>query len=338
MKRLGPTASSFHDQFDAGILDFGHAAAELLKLLHDVLDPVGLDVHLFVSRPKQVDAAREKSIRKGYDDPATEMTDLVGGRVITYYADEVDRVVEALKGALDIDVTRTEDKRISLDLSEFGYRSVHIIAKARGGQLVRYPSLTDCWTEIQVRGILEHGWAEIEHEVVYKSGISFPDSIKRRFFALAATLELVDEAFISLRNSERQLAVEYRRAFEAGVDGTARLDAVRLAAFLEAKFPTSPGWRDGVAAKGVPRRLAARLMQALNLAGISTADDLARLIAEPGHGAAVAKFARAEGISEAEVSHSAILLLVLGRLDGTLVAECLPQFWLDPSLRAALVA
>jgi ppGpp synthetase/RelA/SpoT-type nucleotidyltranferase len=52
------------------------------------------------------------------------------------------------------------------------------------------------WFEIQVRSILEHAWAEIEHEVVYKSGMEFPGQFKRRFAAIAGLLEMIDKDFL----------------------------------------------------------------------------------------------------------------------------------------------
>ena len=56
--------------------------------------------------------------------------------------------------------------------------------------------------EIQVRTILQHAWAEIEHDVVYKSLGEIPFRVRRRFACLAGLLEIADREFESLRQDE----------------------------------------------------------------------------------------------------------------------------------------
>jgi hypothetical protein len=106
---------------------------------------------------------------------------------------------------------RAAAKRVELGLHDFGYRSVHLIAKLKQGQVLsgQYQPLRDNWFEIQIRSILEHAWAEIEHEVVYKSGVDFPDEVKRRFARLAGSLELLDNEFLALREARESLIERY---------------------------------------------------------------------------------------------------------------------------------
>jgi len=56
--------------------------------------------------------------------------------------------------------------------------------------------------EIQVRTILQHAWAEIEHDLVYKSPADIPFRVRRRFASLAGLLEIADREFESLRQDE----------------------------------------------------------------------------------------------------------------------------------------
>jgi ppGpp synthetase/RelA/SpoT-type nucleotidyltranferase len=103
------------------------------------------------------------------------MSDQLGARVICYYDEDVDKIADALRAGLEVDESRSVDKRTDLRSREFGYKSVHLVARitpsdARNPQ---YVLLRGQCFEIQVRSILEHTWAEIEHEIRYKSGIKF---------------------------------------------------------------------------------------------------------------------------------------------------------------------
>jgi len=54
--------------------------------------------------------------------------------------------------------------------------------------------------EIQIRSILQHGWAEIEHDLGYKTNISLPNHLRRRLSLLSGLLELADSAFLTIRD------------------------------------------------------------------------------------------------------------------------------------------
>jgi len=186
------------------------------------------------ARAKTIDSVRRKLRRKRYKQPAQRLTDLIGVRVITYYRDAVDPIVERLRQAFEINERDTTDKRRVLGLREFGYRSVHVIARLRPGQVISLDdrAIRRRWFEIQVRSIVEHAWAEIEHEIVYKSGVALPDAARRRFASLAGTLELLDNEFLALRDARSALISEYRAKYEQGKDQRISFDVARLGAFL----------------------------------------------------------------------------------------------------------
>ena len=54
--------------------------------------------------------------------------------------------------------------------------------------------------EIQIRTILQHTWAEIEHDRNYKFHGVLPIELKRRFNILSGVLELVDKEFNDIAN------------------------------------------------------------------------------------------------------------------------------------------
>ncbi len=58
-----------------------------------------------------------------------------------------------------------------LQEERFGYQSIHYLVKLKGerARLAEYRNLKDGVVEIQIRTILQHAWAEIEHDIQYKS-------------------------------------------------------------------------------------------------------------------------------------------------------------------------
>ena len=56
--------------------------------------------------------------------------------------------------------------------------------------------------EIQVRTILQHVWAEIEHDIQYKSSSDIPKELKRKFQALAGLIEIADREFQSIQDMD----------------------------------------------------------------------------------------------------------------------------------------
>jgi ppGpp synthetase/RelA/SpoT-type nucleotidyltranferase len=146
-------------------------------------------------------------------DPLVRMTDLCGGRVIAQTAEQVHAICEFIERTFDIDKPNSEDVSQRLKPTEFGYRSVHYIVqvdptklKGAGVELrvptgilgaVRpeSPEPAGLKAEIQVRTLLEHAYADIAHDLIYKAEVKVPDRIRRQYAALAAVLEGADREF-----------------------------------------------------------------------------------------------------------------------------------------------
>jgi ppGpp synthetase/RelA/SpoT-type nucleotidyltranferase len=98
----------------------------------------------------------------------------------------------------NFDIIEKDDK-INRNLSLPGYRSVQY--------LVRFPRETcgnpenrkyaNLVAEVQVRTVLQHAWAEIEHDIQYRSFTALPDQLRRRFVILAGLIEIADKEFVT---------------------------------------------------------------------------------------------------------------------------------------------
>ena len=245
-KSLRQTHREFREWY-ASNLPFCKALADTAHdYLEERLTDAGIPVHAVFARSKDPLTLMEKVRRKGYVSPREEVTDLVGARVIVQYLDEVEPAASLVRHALvDIDEAHSIDKGKTLATREFGYRSIHIVAKLpvevldiRG--LPREPSLG---VEVQVRTIFEHAWAEIEHEVVYKSGIQYPDDFRRRFSAVAGTLEILEREFMLMRSFRRDLIDEHKEKYQSLKELKQSFDAARLIAYFEVSRSSGRGWR-----------------------------------------------------------------------------------------------
>ena len=215
-----------------------HATFESLgRALHArlqaVLERGGVAVHGVSYRVKAPDSLAQKLARpdKIYQH-LDDITDLVGLRVITFFEDSIEQVARLIEEDFRIDIDRSVDKRLRQDPHSFGYRSLHYICHPPR-ELLEHHSDWDWPFEIQIRTILQHAWAEIEHDLGYKAPESVPVPIQRRFSRLAGLLEIADSEFVELRRFMEDYARNVRQPVQL-VRDTVELDTVSLQSLVEA--------------------------------------------------------------------------------------------------------
>jgi len=176
------------------------------EFLSSILSSKGIVPHSIASREKDPEELREKITRQAEVPDAlfNGITDLAGVRIIAYFPSDVDKIVPLIEKEFNIDSRHSMDKRLSSDPAIFGYASVHFVVQFRSEmlKLPEYAVFDKMKCEIQVRTILQHAWAEIEHDIVYKSPGEIPFRVRRRFACLAGLLEIADREFESLRQDE----------------------------------------------------------------------------------------------------------------------------------------
>ncbi len=120
----------------------------------------------------------------------------------------------------------------------FGYQSIHYLVKltSRRARLPEYDPFADSIAEIQVRTILQHAWAEIEHDIQYKSALVIPAEIRRRFMSLAGMLEIADREFQGIQDADKTLTKEARSRVEGGQLGQVEITPDALRAFLDKRL------------------------------------------------------------------------------------------------------
>ncbi len=141
------------------------------------------------------------------------LTDLIGIRVICAFLEDLTAVEKIITS--NFEIIEVEKKGAERSFSQFGYESTHILIKipdeiARDKQLP--PGLV---CEIQVRTILQDAWAEVEHELIYKSEFTpFDLPLRRKLAAVNASLNLADIVFQEIRDYQSKLnrELDCRRA------------------------------------------------------------------------------------------------------------------------------
>lgn len=184
-----------------GLSKFGPILCSLVK---ELMNEEGIQIQSVDFRVKQ----KTSAIRKINLSPdkylgIEDLTDLLGIRVITYFSDDVDRAAKVLSGQFKIDLKNSVDKRKLLDPDRFGYLSLHYIASLKGSRLSlpEYRRFANKKFEVQIRTVLQHAWAEIEHDLGYKAEQSIPRDVRRSFSRIAGILELADDEFGRLRKN-----------------------------------------------------------------------------------------------------------------------------------------
>lgn len=221
------------------------AGRQALALVTAILDEAGINYLSVTGRTKSVTSFAEKAARTTdgellYADPLREITDQIGVRVITYVHGDVAAVADLLG---DQTVVRDDRDMGEETASEgrFGYASRHLLIEldpAREGQSA-YTQLRGRQVQVQIRTVLQHAWAEFEHDIRYKGTVPAEHArdFDRRFTLAAGLLELADREFSTIRDRLRSVPAERLEPH----DDDPRIDARELAAFLAGQYADA-GW------------------------------------------------------------------------------------------------
>lgn len=222
------------------------AADQWVGLVTSVLDDAGINYLNVAGRAKSVASFAAKAGRTvdgvpAFTDPLTQITDQIGVRVITYVHSDVAAVADLLEDQVVVIDDRDMGRETASE-GRFGYASRHLLVgldAARESQPA-YELLRGRRAQVQIRTVLQHAWAEFEHDIRYKGTIPdehVPD-FDRRFTLAAGLLELADREFSTIRD---RLQAGMTGQQPAVVDDDPRISPRELAAFLAGQY-SDAGW------------------------------------------------------------------------------------------------
>lgn len=193
-----------HQRYQEFCTRYPNAAADFLGAIEDVLSDAGLTYDHVTTRVKEWRSLRSKSRKRRpdgtlmYPHPWQDIHDLIGVRVTTYHSTEIPRIIEALIEVFEVrrSVDKTAQTRVS---GSFGYGSHHLILRVPPARVTPVlQAYAGREFEVQIRTVLQHAWAEFEHDIRYKrrgnTGKLAPE-VDRAFTLAAGLIELADQQF-----------------------------------------------------------------------------------------------------------------------------------------------
>ncbi|ALR29425.1 hypothetical protein ATE47_02245 [Chryseobacterium sp. IHB B 17019] len=254
--------------------------AKVEFILKEVLEINNINYHSITSRAKDILSFEAKINKPKYTDPKTQITDLCGVRIICYVESDLQKICKLLETNFIIDKENSLDKSLLLGDDKVGYKSIHYVSSLDSNRLClpEYSKFEGLKFEIQVRTILQHAWAEIEHDRSYKFSGVLPSDIARKFKLLAGNLELIDKEFDNIANLIDAISDDVVRGTKSG-NLDFELNSTTLRNFLETKFHDLI--ESGLATKEYGFYQGEEIViQELNDFGISTIKELDDIIPE----------------------------------------------------------
>jgi ppGpp synthetase/RelA/SpoT-type nucleotidyltranferase len=201
--------SKYHEQ--KPVYDhYARVLTEILRAAAELCAPQAI----VQARAKSVPSFAEKAIRKAfkYDNPVEQLTDLCGARIIVHFQEQVEEICRLIRREFEIDEANSLDLRSRLRTAEFGYLSFHFIVMPNKDEILGVkipPAIRNKKAEIQIRTLLQHAWADMSHDRLYKSPIKVPEYWVRESARLAAIMENSDRSFARMAGILDAYTVNY---------------------------------------------------------------------------------------------------------------------------------
>ena len=238
MEEIAVKKETYRQWYDNNREIYDQCGERTKQLLSMLMRQNNVAYHTIEYRTKERESYLNKCLSPKYSDPINQITDLCGIRIITYTNHDVNKICKLIEKEFTIDKENSVNKRAKLEADRVGYLSVHYIAKYKRNrsELPEYFRYKNLRFEIQIRTLLQHAWAEIEHDRSYKFSGELPKDIRRRFYLLAGTLELVDNEFEKLSAEIDKYTQQIKRKTSEGKINIP-IDSTSLIGYLQVKFP-----------------------------------------------------------------------------------------------------
>lgn len=207
------------------------------SLIKEIINIEVINYSDITSRTKSILEYSKKAKKEKYTDPEKEIFDMSGIRIILYTNSDVKKTWEVIQKSFLILPEHTIDKGLELGVDKMGYRSLHCVAMfdEKRANLPEFKPYKDYCFEVQIRTILQHAWAEFEHDKNYKFSGILPDNVKRRLSILSGILELTDNEFDKISQEIDQYSIEVSEKTVRGLYDI-QITTISLMDYMSSKF------------------------------------------------------------------------------------------------------
>ena len=149
-------------------------------------------------RVKTVSSILEKMQMKNipFEHLEEEVEDIAGVRIICQFVEDIERVVDLIRGRSDMEILEMKDYLANKKKS--GYRSYHVVV---GYTVDTIHGPKKLQVEIQIRTMAMNFWATTEHSLQYKYKGEIPEHVSTR-------LQKAADAIFNLDNEMSQVRAE----------------------------------------------------------------------------------------------------------------------------------
>lgn len=197
------------EQFNDLSEDFSFVGSKVDSTLNEILKNIpafNCELNLEISpshRVKTQNSFIKKAfyrLEKNYEDPLSEITDKIGTRIVVTSLKEQEAVKEVLMNPTEYwDVIKVKDlNNFIIEPEKFNYCAVHFLLRIKSlscfgrklkGDLCYYT------VEVQLKTLLQHAWAQINHDTTYKGPFKYDNKLIRIMSKTMALMEVTDENF-----------------------------------------------------------------------------------------------------------------------------------------------
>lgn len=148
-------------------------------------------------RVKTIDSAAGKLSRKQYTNPLTQMTDLVGVRFVVLLTEDIETISSLIESDISWQATVSRDflEERHKNAKVFDYQSKHYEIRPTPATMSSLGLEHEFCCEVQIRTLLQHAYAEMVHDNIYKPTGSVPSAAERHVARSMALIETTDEIF-----------------------------------------------------------------------------------------------------------------------------------------------
>lgn len=171
------------------------------------------------SRIKAIDSLVSKALhrKKSYSNPYYDIEDKVGLRFVVLLSEETKVICNIIEKSSCWNFSKDKDFEKNRDEypESFPYESIHYVLKNCEELTlsnIKIPENTPC--EVQIRTLLQHAYAELAHETLYKKEVRKKEKIQRFLARSMALVESADHFFLQAKKNIKLESKKYKILFD----------------------------------------------------------------------------------------------------------------------------